>query len=299
MYNYQLETFIKVADSGSFSKAGEILFITPTAVMKQINILEEKFGIELFIRSPRGLKLTEAGKIIYEEAKYIIKYSDKVIERAKKIEMNNKNIVRVGTSLMTPETKLIEIWTKIKDKISNIKLQIIPFENNLINAKEILNNMGKDIDIIVSIHDDNLLNAKNCSTTKLFDLPICVGIPITHKLSTKEKLEIEDLFGENIMLIHRGWSKDMDKLRNKIEKDYQKINIIDFGFFSLEIFNQCENSNNILILTNNFSGVHPLIKLIPVNWNFKTTFSLIHAAKPTKVVEKFIREMVKGVNIKI
>lgn len=299
MYNYQLETFIKVADSGSFSKAGEILFITPTAVMKQINILEEKFGIELFIRSPRGLKLTEAGKIIYEEAKYIIKYSDKVIERAKKIEMNNKNIVRVGTSLMTPETKLIEIWTKIKDKISDIKLQIIPFENNLINAKEILNNMGKDIDIIVSIHDDNLLNAKNCSTTKLFDLPICVGIPITHKLSTKEKLEIEDLFGENIMLIHRGWSKDMDKLRNKIEKDYQKINIIDFDFFSLEIFNQCENSNNILILTNNFSGVHPLIKLIPVNWNFKTTFSLIHSAKPTKVVEKFIREMVKGVNIKI
>ena len=41
MYNHQLDTFIVVADSGSFNKAAEALFISPPAVIKQINLLEE------------------------------------------------------------------------------------------------------------------------------------------------------------------------------------------------------------------------------------------------------------------
>lgn len=40
MYNPQLETFTRVADAGSFSKAAEEAYITPTAVIKQINLLE-------------------------------------------------------------------------------------------------------------------------------------------------------------------------------------------------------------------------------------------------------------------
>ena len=39
MYNPQLETFIRVADAGSFNKAAEQAYITPTAVLKQINLL--------------------------------------------------------------------------------------------------------------------------------------------------------------------------------------------------------------------------------------------------------------------
>ena len=41
MYNPQLETFIKVADAGSFNKAAEESYITTTAVIKQINLLED------------------------------------------------------------------------------------------------------------------------------------------------------------------------------------------------------------------------------------------------------------------
>ncbi len=41
LYNTQLETFIHVADAGSFSKAAEEMFITPTAVIKQINLLNQ------------------------------------------------------------------------------------------------------------------------------------------------------------------------------------------------------------------------------------------------------------------
>ena len=75
MYNHQLDTFIQVADAGSFSKAAEALFISSTAVMKQINLLESSLEVQLFNRTPRGLMLTNAGKSYYQDAKYMIQYA--------------------------------------------------------------------------------------------------------------------------------------------------------------------------------------------------------------------------------
>ncbi|MDE7212602.1 MAG: LysR family transcriptional regulator, partial [Lachnospiraceae bacterium] len=72
MYNPQLETFLKVADAGSFNKAAEQSYITPTAVIKQMNLLEADLGVKLFERTHRGLKLTNAGSSLYDDAKYII-----------------------------------------------------------------------------------------------------------------------------------------------------------------------------------------------------------------------------------
>ena len=61
MYNPQLDTFIRVAEAGSFSKAAQESFITPTAVIKQMNLLESRLGLTLFHRSHQGLSLTRAG----------------------------------------------------------------------------------------------------------------------------------------------------------------------------------------------------------------------------------------------
>lgn len=71
MYNPQLETFLRVADAGSFNKAAEESYITPTAVIKQINLLEESLGVKLFDRSHRGLQLTKAGRSMYQDPEEI------------------------------------------------------------------------------------------------------------------------------------------------------------------------------------------------------------------------------------
>lgn len=72
MYNPQLDTFIRVSDAGSFSKAAEEAYITPTVVIKQINLLEESLDVKLFDRSHRGLTLTKAGRSLHQDAKFII-----------------------------------------------------------------------------------------------------------------------------------------------------------------------------------------------------------------------------------
>ena len=62
MYNPQLETFLCVVESGSFSKAADKLYVSAPAVIKQINSLERSLGLQLFERTHRGLKVTTAGK---------------------------------------------------------------------------------------------------------------------------------------------------------------------------------------------------------------------------------------------
>lgn len=102
MYNPQLETFIRAADAGSFNKAAEQAFITPTAVIKQIDRLEADLGLRLFERTHRGLTLTKAGKSFYRDAKYIIQYCKDAVIRAQNAMQEGEHIIRIGTSPMTP-----------------------------------------------------------------------------------------------------------------------------------------------------------------------------------------------------
>lgn len=62
----QRDYFLAVARTKSFGKAAESLFVTSSAVSKQIQSLELELGVELFSRSARGSMLTAAGQVFYE-----------------------------------------------------------------------------------------------------------------------------------------------------------------------------------------------------------------------------------------
>ena len=77
MYDPRLNAFIAAADCGSFTKASEKLYISPTAVMKQINTLEDSLGLKLISRTNQGIRLTPAGQSVYKDARFMIDYSER------------------------------------------------------------------------------------------------------------------------------------------------------------------------------------------------------------------------------
>ena len=81
LYNPQLDTFLCVVESGSFSKAAEKLYISAPAVIKQINSLEKSLNLQLFDRTHRGLTITPAGEALYQDTKYIIQYCKESVTR--------------------------------------------------------------------------------------------------------------------------------------------------------------------------------------------------------------------------
>ncbi len=288
MYNPQLETFIRVADAGSFNKAAEKSFITPTAVIKQINLLEDSLGVKLFDRTHRGLHLTKAGHSLYQDSKYIIQYCRDSLTRAKNAMHEDSNIIRIGSSPITPAQLLMELWSKVQALHPNIKFQIVPFENTPENAREILANLGKNIGIIGGMFDDTMLGVRCCAGLELIRGPFYCAVSIHHRLATKDKLQLSDLYGENLLLMHRGWSRYVDQLRDDLWQNHPQINIVDFDFYGMDIFNHCENTNDVLLAIPGWANVHPLLKVIPVEWNHCIPYGILHSPVPTPTVQQFL-----------
>lgn len=299
MYNNQLETFIQAADAGSFSKAAENLYITSTAVIKQINLLEVSLDLQLFDRTHRGLSLTEAGKSLYKDAKYIIQYSKDSLLRAKNALRTDDSVIRIGTSLITPTGFLIEIWPKIHELCPNLKFQLVTFANTPENAREILMNLGQNIDLVAGFFDAESLKRQKCVGLELAKQPICCAVPIHHRLAEKSKLSVEDLFGENLMIIRHGWNSYVDLLRDDIGHNYPQIKIIDFPFYDVSVFNQCENSQNILVAVESWENVHPLLKIIHVDWDYVIPFGLLYSPVPTETIESLIDAVSKVFGLEV
>ena len=294
MYNHQLDTFIQVADSGSFSKAAEVLYISSTAVMKQINLLEGSLEVQLFHRTPRGLQLTDAGKSYYQDAKYLIQYAKDAQIRAQNAMQDNLNMIRIGTSLMTPSQFLIELWPQIRKIHPELKFQMVNFDNTPENARKILKNLGQNIDIVAGIFDETLLKLRGCTALELSREPICCAVSIYHPLAQKSKLSVADLYGYDLLLMERNWSKYVDRLRDDLWENHQQINVVDFPFYSVEVFNQCENSNALLMAVPKWESVHPLLKIIPVEWNHSIPFGLLYSPSPSTTVNTFIRAVAQA-----
>lgn len=287
MYNPILSTFISVAESGSFTKAAEVLFITPPAVMKQINSLEERLGITLFDRSNHGLQLTDAGKSFFQDAKYIIDYSNRAIEKAKDIDNKDRQqSIRIGTSIMTPAKFLLDIWSEIQKFNPYLKIELIPFENTPINSVEILRNLGKHIDIVAGLYDDGFLEDRRCKAAHLYDKKLLFAIPVTHPLCGKTKIELSDLKGRKVLLIRKNWNEYIDKLRTDLIENGTEIE--DFDMFNLNAFNRAAQENIPIITVEGWEDVHPLLRIVSADWNYSIPFGILYSPTPTKQVKDFI-----------
>ena len=223
MYNKYLEIFIEVADTGSFSKAAEKLYISSTAIMKQMNLMEQELGLSLLIRTNHGVSLTEAGKEIYKDAKIIIDYTNRSIKKAKKLQNKNTHFITIGTSLICPCKPLLDIWYQINDRYPDFKIKILPFEENHTNILNTLNSNGVKLDFIVSPCDSPKWR-ENFNFLKLGDYKFCIAVPINHPLAKKDKISFEDLSGEKVTAITTGDSKqNQDIMEFFMIKSQQKM----------------------------------------------------------------------------
>ena len=145
MYNPQLDAFIKAADSGSFSKAAEAMYISVPAIIQQINLLEASCGFKLFVRSNQGVKLTADGRSLYEDAKTIIRLSQDALGKARNLAQSSEMIVRIGTSLLYKCRLLPDLWTKISEKHPELKIEILPMTKYQ-NRGEVFSALGIQFD---------------------------------------------------------------------------------------------------------------------------------------------------------
>ena len=288
MYNSQLQALVCVADCGSFTKASEKLFISPTAVMKQINALEERLDLKLLERTKLGVHLTEAVRSIYEDSRRLFEFSREAIARAHQIAETAKITFRVGTSMLNPCKAFMELWQEMSDELPQYVLRIVPFEDNRVGILAEIGALGEKFDFLVAACNSESWLSR-CNFYRLGEYRLCCAVPRGHRLAKQKKLDVEQLYGECVMLGERGDSTSVDCVRDVLEK-YPQIRIKNTScFYDIDVFNICERENNILLTLECWKEIHPSLVTIPVNWGFTVPYGILYPLSPNNNILNFLQ----------
>lgn len=119
------KVFSLVAKEGSMKTAAEMLYVSQPAITKTIKTLENQLGGTLFIRSNKGLKLTQEGQELLDKVNRALEIiQDGETEFQNKYELNNGEI-RIGVSAVLTKILLIDKIKEFNDKYPNIKITIV------------------------------------------------------------------------------------------------------------------------------------------------------------------------------
>lgn len=207
-----LEYFIKVVDTNSFTKAAEESFISQSAISQQVKALEDELGFLLLNRNKKGFTLTSAGRYVYKEGKNIINNVKEMIDHASYVSKNENKELKIGhvinygydevkKALMLFETKYPLIKISIKDgthdKVSN-------------------NNINDVTDIMIG--DQRKAFSKTLNNVYLGDLYYSIKISNASNLSSRNSISIDDLKEYNCIIIagREEMNKEMEFMKTTL-----------------------------------------------------------------------------------
>lgn len=289
MYNHLLETFIIVADLGSFSKAAEALFISAPAVMKQMNLLEEQLNLPLITRTHQGISLTEVGEAIYQDAKKIIAFSEEAMTQADQLLKTQSWKIKIGSSLLNPSQQISELLNAVTKENNQFTFDIVPFDDNQDTIISVLHQLGKTYDIIAGSYTSDITE-KLANYYELYNVTFTIAVPRKHPLAQKKHLEIADLFGETLVSGKSSPNRPVGILQEELAKKYPQIKQeITSEFYDLNVFNKYDQSNKLLLSLPQWQYIQPNFVTLPVNWPYQNIFGLLYPLQPSQEVLQFLK----------
>ncbi len=191
--NFELyKVFYEVANEKSISKGAEKLMISQPAVTQSIQTLENQLNGKLFIRTPKGVILTNEGQILYDYIKDGMSYFINGTNKFTSLRNLDSGTINIGATTVISEQYLMPYLKEFHDTYPNIVINIVnDLTDNLI--KELRNG---NIDILIMSTNNNkvIKDIEQHNLTKLHD--IFVG---NNKYKDKS-YTIEELLKEDILL---------------------------------------------------------------------------------------------------
>ena len=198
MNTRDIRNFMAVIEAGSMSKAAQQLYITPQGLSKSIKSLEEEVGVVLFMRTARGIKLTERGRIFLKKAEKL--YSDlKELEDLFAGDVDSvSGKIRISSALGILAQVTPEYLLSFNKRFPNVEINIMEHVDSRV-----------DLDVGTEIADIGL--AKEPVDHNRFHVyPIdqvrhCVLIYKGHPLFDRDAISVKDLKDEKIIIESRDF----------------------------------------------------------------------------------------------
>ena len=291
MHSRQIESFIAVADGGSFNRAARALYIAPSSLIQQIDLLERRLGVVLFERGNRGVRLTEAGSSLYQDAVEIVRRSQSAVARARLIQEGGGSI-RVATSLLMKCRLLPGIWSQMIEGAPGTRIDIISLESAGVEPGDYLSGLGTSYDVMEGLFMSELYRDR-CLFLELERAPLCVAVPKASEAAMPEVVDAAMLRGLDLVMMRPGVSADYDAARAYLTA-LGAERITDIPFYTMGLFADCELNDRAIVTTAIWEDIHPGLACVPLAVPHGIPYGLIFPEHPSPQAMKLYRAAKSG-----
>ncbi len=211
----QVKTFVMVIEEGSLSNAAERLGLTQPAVSSHIHNLENYLGTALFIRSGpgRNFEITEAGKILYDKGKELIKFYETTENNILKDINSLKNFVSIGAGPIMADYILPHIMALYRKIHKKVDINITPTKTDLIIKG--LTDHTFDIGFIGFPVNNNKVNIEEWIEDEL-----SLIVPNEHKFAKVKEISAADILDQELI-----WYEKVTGIQMYAKREFEKIGL--------------------------------------------------------------------------
>lgn len=151
----EMETFVRVVESGSFSSAARDLHMTPSAVSKMIGRLEDRLGVRLLSRTTRKLSLTEEGRVFFQRITPILSEVAEAEETVSLSTAEARGVLKVNASTAFGQYQIVPLIPAMLERYPSLQVQLT-MTDSIVNLVE----EGFDVSIRIGTLTDSSLIAR-------------------------------------------------------------------------------------------------------------------------------------------
>lgn len=222
-----IKYFILLLFIGSITKAANSLYISQPAITKTIKKLETELGITLFNRGPKGVVLTQNGKIFYEFIKNGVESFINGEHKLTSLKNLETGTIRIGASTTITKYFLLPFIEKFHNQFPNIDISI----TNSLTNRLIADLKKGSLDLLVvnlPTQNDDTLIITPCAT-----LQDCFAGNLSYKKKILEEISLEDLVTNFPIITQKEPSNTRAFLNSLMEKNnisfHPKFDIVSYA----------------------------------------------------------------------
>jgi DNA-binding transcriptional LysR family regulator len=195
----QLEYFLAVVEEGSFTRAAGRLYMVQSSLSAALLGLERELGTELFIRGRRGAELTDAGRALVGPARATLADARRARDAVAQVTGLLRGSVRVATVAVPRAVDVFETVRRFREEHPGVEIYVLQD-----GAREVVGLVAEgEVDFAIA----PLIRRAGPALRfeHILSTPVVVLCPADHRLAGAHDVPLEEILGERLIDLPRGW----------------------------------------------------------------------------------------------
>ena len=189
-----LKHFIAVVESNGIRPAAQLVHLSPSSVLRSIQLIEEYYGISLFDKKGKSLRMTRFGEYLLEEARALTAGFDSIAPNLAQLNNVTEGKLRVGLAPGVADLLMPAVTARLLSEYPSVELSIKIESADMLTAEL----QKQELDLIIAF-ENYFIGSDNLKVSRIFPIHQAWWVRKDHPLLEKKKLKMEDISGVPIL----------------------------------------------------------------------------------------------------